>query len=701
MLAVYGRYALKFKGSILVIDDEESIREMLRAFLIKRNYEVQIAETGAEALDLLEKNMFDVALIDLKLPDYTGLELIDSFHSKCPETKCIVMTAFASLENTIEAFRLNAFDYILKPFDLVKIGEVVDAAYNHAQKVLDNTRKIEALVSTNKELEKSAVELKELMLKTNEELSQANESLKRHVTRLRMLYQMGRDISSNENWSDALDRFLMALCNYMEAEGSGLILFSNEGKKLQVRTSFHLEEDLLTKAVQYLLEAQQKDTLPPETFLLESCRNDAITTCLEMKSPWEHTVIPLLYKGRWLGFLLMHKLYESSRAFLADYHFINTLQTILIEEVANAVNISNLRNLKNFNETILENINSGVLTADNDGKVVFMNSKARAILSEAIDRKIYFDDLFQNPFGGEGLFAYLVSSDERRCSFEGILSLSGDRSIQVRLNTTKIELDEYHGKTIIAIFDDLTEQKAMEEELKTTDRLRSLGELSAGIAHEIRNPLTGIATTAQLLKEKLAEGAGETKYISVILEEIHRLDEIINNLLDFARPISPNATEIPLAALLEETIELLSDASREAGVTLGFHNECKDDRCTLDRDRVKQVILNIALNGIQACSEGGALKVMLRDSENPSFIQMEFADTGEGISAEAAEHLYNPFFTMRQEGTGLGLSISRKIVDSHGGRIYYTSEVGKGTRFFIELPRKLLVSTGQAEARVS
>lgn len=692
---------MKSKGSILVIDDEKSILEMLRAFLTKRSYEVEIADTGDKALKLLQNRTFDVALVDLKLPDFTGLELIDLFNKQCPETKCIIMTAFASLESTIEAFRLNAFDYIVKPFDTVKVGEVVDAAYSHVQIVRENAQKIEDLEQANRKLEENTEQLKELMLKTNEELSQANESLKRHVTRLRMLYQMGRDISSNENWSDALDRFLMALCNYMEAEGTGLLLFSDEGRTLKVRTAYHLDEDLLAKALQYLLEAQQRDTLLHETFQLESCREETVTTCLEMKGTWEHTVIPLLYKGRWLGFLLMHKTYESRRAFLSDYHFINTLQTILTEEVANAVNISNLRNLKNFNETILENIASGVITADREGRVIFMNSKAREILPGSVKQEIFFKDLFENPFGRGDLFEYLVSSGERSCSFEGTLSMSGERSIPVRLSTTMVELDEYYGRTIVVIFEDLTEQKAMEEELRRADRLRSLGELSAGVAHEIRNPLTGIATTAQLLKGKLPSEAGETKYISVILEEINRLDEIINNLLDFARPISPQPAEASVGKLLEETLALLSDTSRDAGVTVTFQNETENDCCIIDRDRIKQVILNIALNGIQACIEGGMLKVYLRDSEKPLFIQIEFADTGEGISNDIAGKLYNPFFTMRSEGTGLGLSISRKIIESHGGRIYHTSEVGTGTCFFVELPRKLLASTGHTEARVS
>jgi signal transduction histidine kinase/ActR/RegA family two-component response regulator len=661
---------------ILVIDDEDSILEMLRTFLESRSYDVSTASTGAMAISILEERSFDIALIDLRLPDNTGLELVELLNEKHPRTKCIVMTAFATLENTREAFRLNAFDYIIKPFDLVKIGEAVDAAHAAVVRQREHDSKIR-------------------------ELEQASESLNRHVTRLRMLYQMGRDISSNENWSDALDRFLMALCNYMEADGAGLLLFSDRERALKVRTSFHMDTEFLERAVELLHGAQQRDILPHESFHLESSGSDTVRVCHDMNASWEHTAIPLLYKGRWLGFLLMNKPYRRKGDYLNDYHFINTLQTILTEEVANAVTISNLRNLKNFNETILKNINSGVITSDKTGRIIFMNGRASELLGGLSAGTMHFDELFENPMGGGGLFSYLIETGERNRSFETTMKRDAQSRIPVMLNTTAVEFDEYHGTTIVAIFEDLTERKLMEEELKTADRLRSLGELSAGVAHEIRNPLTGIATTAQLLKSKLTERPGEVRYISAILEEISRLDDIINNLLDFARPVSPRPTEIPIVDLIRDATALLAESADEAGVSITVDADLTDDICVLDHDKIKQVVLNIALNGIQACPEGGTLAVRVRDAADPHFIQIEFSDTGEGIPPEVAAKLYDPFFTMRSEGTGLGLSSSRKIIESHGGRINHTSEVGSGTSFFVELPRRMTTPSANPSVNVS
>ncbi len=157
-------------------------------------------------------------------------------------------------------------------------------------------------------------------------------------------------------------------------------------------------------------------------------------TCLEMTARWEHTVVPLLYKGRWLGFLLIRKTYRSRRSYFNDYHFINTIQTILTEEVANAVNISRLRNLKDFNETILENISSGVLTTDHEGTVTYMNVRARELIGERAGAALVFDELFSNPFGRGGLFEYLISRAEERSALEcALCGKDGDR-VTVRLS---------------------------------------------------------------------------------------------------------------------------------------------------------------------------------------------------------------------------------------------------------------------------
>ena len=671
-------------SKILIVEDDELMQEMLCNVLERNGYDVILTKDGEEGWKLFQEKYFDLVLLDYKLPKMNGVELLQKIKESSSEVIAIMMTSFGSIERAVEAIKIGAYDYIRKPFDLVAIGEVVDSAYEHTILLKENSAIIEKLERANKRLERSKEQLSQKIIRANKELEKANESLKKYFARLKMLYQMGRDISSDENWSDALDRFLMALCKYLDASGSALLLFSDSERRLNVRISFHLEEDFLKEALGLLKEAHMRDTLPSEIFSLESCRDGEIKTCLEMKKSWQDSVIPLLYRNRWLGFLLVRKKYRTRKAYLTDYPFINTIQTILSEEVANAVNISKLRNLKDFNETILNNINSGVLTTDKHGKIVYLNSRARDMIGSGMLGS-HFDDLFPNPFGSSSLFELLIEDSKKSRSIECVLSKSEDSSIPVRLSTTVVELDEYHGKTIVAIFEDLTEQKKMEEELRRADRLRSLGELSAGVAHEIRNPLTGIATTAQLLREKLADEEDKIKYLSVILDEINRLDGIIKNLLLFARPQRPNPVECAISSVVDAVVPLIEEKAKEKGVALRFKNELEDDTCMVDSDQIKQVLLNIAINGIEACSDGGSLTITIRKADDPAFVQVELTDTGNGIPDDIGDKLYNPFFTTKRDGTGLGLAISNNLIKNMGGSLFLEVQGGL-KKFIVESP---------------
>ncbi|MDD3642674.1 MAG: response regulator [Candidatus Krumholzibacteria bacterium] len=687
------------KGRVLVIDDEADVLDILREFIAGRGYRVDTADSCEAARELAGRERYEIVLADRELPDGSGLDLIEEFQSSTPDVRSIVMTERSSMESTIAAMRPDVFDQIQKPFDLVKIGEMVDAAHDHIKMSRQDASVIERLESAYRRLEKDRAELDRKVIETNEELARVNDSLKRHVTRLKMLFQMGRDISSNENWSDALDRFLMALCRYLEAEGAALLLYSGGGAVLQIRTSYNMEIRFLETAVRLILDAQKRDTVPTEIFNLDSCHTPDIETCLAAMKPWNDSAIPLLYKGRWLGFLVIRKRYASKREYLGDYHFITTIQTILTEEVANAANISRLRNLKDFNETILESMHSGVLRTDREGRVIFANRRARELLGDVASGAVHIGDLFANTAGSGEFFDFLRGGAGGTMSIEADCTVPGGRTIPVSVNSTVVESDEFTGISLVIVFEDLTARKELEEELRRSDRLRSLGELSAGVAHEIRNPLTGIATTAQVLREKLGEDPERLKYIDVILEEIRRLDDIIRSMLHFGRPAAPRPMEVSMCDIVEEALMLVADSAAEAGVSLRFVSEVDRDMCLLDRDQIKQVVLNLAMNGVQACRSGGEVRVILRPGTDPALVRLDFEDSGCGIPAGASDRLYNPFFTTRSNGTGLGLSISRSIVEAHGGRISHESVEGRGATFHVDLPRLTVAVSAPEESR--
>lgn len=230
----------------------------------------------------------------------------------------------------------------------------------------------------------------------------------------------------------------------------------------------------------------------------------------------------------------------------------------------------------------------------------------------------------------------------------------------------------------------LAELRRTQAELIRKERLASLGEMAAVMAHEIRNPLTSIRGFAQRIG-RAQENPKYRNYTRIIMEEVDRLNEVIANVLEFARSLEPRFSECDLRETLAETLTLLGEELRAAAIAV----ECRFPetfsllRC--DAGQLKQLFLNMLQNAIHAMPHGGVLTVALTD--HPERVEIEIADTGVGIPADKLERIFEPFFTTKARGTGLGLHLARRIVEGHGGRIRVTSTVGRGTSFVIDIPR--------------
>jgi nitrogen-specific signal transduction histidine kinase len=526
-------------------------------------------------------------------------------------------------------------------------------------------------------------------LPVHEELRMLKSALKERIRQLTVLYQMGRDISENENWSDALDRFLMALVRYLHADGSALLLFSVQETRLATRTSFQMDESVLSECRDVLLAEWKKHPRAFEIHSLEGYSEKTRTTCLERTIPWRVSIVPLKHRSRVLGFLAIEKEYKSGAEFGIDYQFLNTIQTIFTEQVANASYISQLRSLSRFNQQVLENINSGVLTTDLEGYVKFFNRRASLLCPQLGKRTdIHFDELFRSGSSERTLHGKVLRSakDHHVLEVDGADGTGG--WFPAKLMTSKMHDENLNGDVLIAIFEDLSDQKQLEGELRRNDRLRTLGHLSASVAHEIRNPLTGIATSVEVLEAKLRGHADSAKYFRAILDEINRLDGIVKNLLDFARPSKPSLRDCFLSDVITRVVTLLSDHAQKRGIRLEVVNALPDDRCRADADQLTQVLLNVVLNALQACRERDEVKILLGNASagrNRSFLKIDIIDSGPGIPAEIRSSLFEPFVTTKARGTGMGLAISQQIIEEHGGKIS-CEFLNAGTKFTILIP---------------
>jgi signal transduction histidine kinase len=228
------------------------------------------------------------------------------------------------------------------------------------------------------------------------------------------------------------------------------------------------------------------------------------------------------------------------------------------------------------------------------------------------------------------------------------------------------------------------------EQMKRADRLASIGEMAAGIAHEIKNPLAGIAGVIQVLKKDIAAGDPKRAILDEVLSQVERMDKAVRNLLSFARPPEPKMTLVDINELIGKLIDFLSPQFAKHGITAERKLTAGLPWLVLDPDLMQQALLNISLNAIKAMPEGGKFSVETRaderEGDTPGAIKIIFTDSGEGISPENLSRIFSPFFTTRQQGTGLGLSITQRIVEQHHGELIVASATGKGSIFTITLP---------------
>lgn len=240
------------------------------------------------------------------------------------------------------------------------------------------------------------------------------------------------------------------------------------------------------------------------------------------------------------------------------------------------------------------------------------------------------------------------------------------------------------------------QQKARLKKMYRADRLATLGQLAAGAAHEIRNPLTSIRSTIQYLKKEIKD---ETKkeLVAGLLEEVDRINEIIEGLLSFSKPTRPEKEQVDFNSLLEQTIALVATAAKKQKIDIDYKFSAIEKQLDADPSQLKQVFLNIMMNAMQAMDDGGKLQISVASIKSETLFSAKsqakflitFEDNGAGIPKENLEHVFDPFFTTKKDGTGLGLSISYGIIQQHGGEIeiYSSTEIDNhGTKVVITLP---------------
>ena len=345
-----------------------------------------------------------------------------------------------------------------------------------------------------------------------------------------------------------------------------------------------------------------------------------------------------------------------------------------------------IRLMQHFQSEILDNMNSGFVVTDEKGLVTAHNRAAERILEidrlEGIGRPV--QEILRLESGAESPVLTAIRSERDFNSYEFHAILRSGKLKLLGLTTSRIHDPRERLKGVIASFTDLTDSAMMREELQRQDRLAYIGELSAGLAHEIRNPVAAIRGAMDELSQVPTENHMAQRLTAIAIRESDHLNQIVQGFLDFARNPTIERQRVDVVALVESLVETLRRKFNGGGITIA--TTLPEGPCTISGDpsQLKQVFMNLATNGIEAMPTKGTLEIAI--VAEAGSVEVRFLDEGPGIEPDKVARIFEPFYTTKPSGVGMGLSVVQRIITAHDGTIRITSREGGGASVIVRLP---------------
>ncbi len=350
-----------------------------------------------------------------------------------------------------------------------------------------------------------------------------------------------------------------------------------------------------------------------------------------------------------------------------------------------------LKQAQDYTRQVVDSMANGLLSIDADGRIISWNLLGLSLLGIQAPEEIemHLDRVLD--FESSGISETLATGYSVM-DREITVALHDGQQVPVAVSVTPILPEPGRCEGAVVILRDLREIKRLEEKVRRTEKLAALGKMAAAVAHEIRNPLSSIRGFAQFLRQVLQDREKEQEYAATMVREVDRINRVVTDLLNFARPLELEPRTSAPVDLIAHTVRLVEADAAVRGVDIKMHTENGPETAVIDPNLMTQVLLNLMLNAMQAVEEGGRVDVGVRAAPEEGQIIFQVEDNGPGIDETNRNRIFDPFFTTREKGTGLGLAIVQKIVENHQGNIRVESpvpETGRGCRFTIRIPDRL------------
>jgi PAS domain S-box-containing protein len=632
---------------ILVVDDEPGVVRSCVRILSREGYTVTGNTNSQSVPDLLRQETFDMLLTDIKMPRLDGMELLELSRAVDPHLTVVLITGFGTMEDAVRAIRLGASGFLMKPFDPGELIQTVEESLARRNMLRDSLhlQNMLPLLEINNILQVSGGEVPLVQ--------QVLESTSRSTGAARLVWY-----------------------------------------------SYQPPDDLQPAAV---------EPPPPEQHPVESLLPDeALNRVLAEEEPvWmlaDGTLVddevgqpnivavalPLVVKGRVAGLLTA----ESSLT--PDGTPFAPISLGLLSVVAGqlAIIIENVRlfqqteSLRAFNENIIQNMTNGLVAVNTNREVTAINPAAAELLAVTPETALQqsLPEILPNAGTLADIFNETLQSEQAQPRQEITVSRDNGEEVPVAVSTAPLSGVQ---AGVVAVLDDLSEIKALEAEHRRLDRLAALGEMSAVVAHEIRNPVAGISAGIDYLTRYLPQNTAEQRGVAMLKGEVTRINRILEDILFAARPMQLSFSRQPLKPIINAVIQRNQSQLEAGGVRLTATLPQTLPPLYLDAQRLEQVLDNLVNNAAQAMPDGGELTVAAfptEAGEQPAEVIIQVIDTGAGIPPNVAARIFDPFFTTKTKGTGLGLAVARRIIEAHHGTLTVKESQPQGSSFVITLP---------------
>jgi len=338
-----------------------------------------------------------------------------------------------------------------------------------------------------------------------------------------------------------------------------------------------------------------------------------------------------------------------------------------------------LSRVQTFSDTIVEKMPAGLLAIDEQERIVSLNPAAARILNlscEAAAGKQARDLL------PEELRGFIT--DCRTAVEKEIECCPADRPVPLQVSVSALRDENERLLGHILLLKDLSEIRTLRSQIVRNQRMATVGSLAAGVAHEIRNPLSSIKGFATYFRERYQSVPDDQKIADIMIQEVDRLNRVVGQLLDFSRPLSLSRKPVHIRNLISDSLALVRQKAEEKNIAISMDVVPENITARIDPDQIRQVLLNLHLNALEAMDSGSRLSVSAKKDSN--MLQIRIQDTGCGILPEHLSRIFDPYFTTRSSGAGLGLAIVHNIIEAHEGRIEVESRPGEGTAITLHLP---------------